>query len=474
MDIIMVSSEAYPFAKSGGMGDVVGALTKYLPNNDFSIKLFLPAYSSLLSEFQFNPEQDITFSFGESMVKASYLTRNEKNLQIVAVAGEDYFNREKMYGFGDDLKRFIFFSRAVFEYIVRTQKEAFILHCHDWESALLCAYTKMYWPSYRKKPKKVIFTIHNLAYQGIGSSELFKIVNLPGHFFTHDYLEFYGNLNLLKAGLVFSDVITTVSPSYAREIATPEGGEGLDGLIRAIGLRKPIIGIVNGIDTDLFNPATDKNLPYPYTNGQLEIKKQNKLAFYQQYFPDLKEKDALFPLISFISRLVEQKGLDLILNDPDKFFNLPLCWFFLGVGEAAYENSLTEYAKKYPNLHVEMAFNNSLARFAYGASDMLAMPSRFEPCGISQMIAMRYGTIPVVRKTGGLIDTVIDYRFNPVLNNGFQFDNYRPDEFIFTLERALNWYNDTPELWKVMVKNAMDSDFSWKIPVQEYLNIYLG
>jgi starch synthase len=179
-------------------------------------------------------------------------------------------------------------------------------------------------------------------------------------------------------------------------------------------------------------------------------------------------------LISFISRLVEQKGLDLILNDPDKFFNLPLCWFFLGVGEAAYENSLTEYAKKYPNLHVEMAFNDSLARFVYGASDMLAMPSRFEPCGISQMIAMRYGTIPVVRKTGGLIDTVIDYRFNPVLNNGFQFDNYRPDEFIFTLERALNWYNDTPELWKVMVKNAMDSDFSWKIPVQEYLNIYLG
>ena len=178
-----------------------------------------------------------------------------------------------MYGFGDDLKRFIF-SRAVFEYIVRTQKEAFILHCHDWESALLCAYTKMYWPSYRKKPKKVIFTIHNLAYQGIGSSELFKIVNLPGHFFTHDYLEFYGNLNLLKAGLVFSDVITTVSPSYAREIATPEGGEGLDGLIRAIGLRKPIIGIVNGIDTDLLIQQPTKSSLSLYKRS---IRNKNKI-----------------------------------------------------------------------------------------------------------------------------------------------------------------------------------------------------
>jgi len=474
MDIIMVSSEAYPYAKSGGMGDVVGALIKYLPKNGFSIKLFLPAYSSLLKEFHFDPEQDITFSFGENMVKASYLVRNEDNLQIIAVAGEDFFNRDKMYGFGDDIKRFIFFSRAVFEYIVRTQKETYILHCHDWESALLCAYTKMYWPSYRKKPKKVVFTIHNLAYQGIGSSELFKIVNLPGHFFTHDYLEFYGNLNLLKAGLVFSDVITTVSPSYAREIATPEGGEGLDGLIRAIVLRKPIVGIVNGIATDHFNPAIDNNLPYPFTTNQPTIKNKNKTIFFQQYFPDLNGKEPLMPLISFISRLVEQKGLDLILNDPDKLFNLPLAWFFLGVGEAAYESSLTEYAKKYPNVHIEMAFDDSLARFVYGASDMLAMPSRFEPCGISQMIAMRYGTIPIVRRTGGLIDTVVDYRFNPTLSNGFQFDNYRSDEFIFTIERALNWYNEETELWKIMVNNAMTSDFSWINPIKEYINIYLG
>ena len=456
------------------MADVVGALTKYLPSNGFKVKLFLPAYSSLLREFSFQSEQEIHFSFGEKMFKASYLTRVENNIQIIAIDGEDFFNREKMYGYGDDLKRFIFFSRAVFEYIVRTQNETFILHCHDWQTALLCAYTKMYWPSYRKKPKKVVFTIHNLAYQGIGSGDLFKIVNLPGHFFTHDYLEFFGNLNLIKAGLVFSDCITTVSPSYAREIGTPERGEGLDGLIRAIALRKPIVGIVNGIDTDLYNPEKDNRLPHQFTIDRIDQKKLNKINFFQNYFPKLEEKSYSLPLISFISRFVEQKGLDLILNDPDKIFNLPLIWFFLGVGEETYENSVIENARKYPNVQVETVFDEGLARYAYGASDLFAMPSHFEPCGISQMIAMRYGTIPIVRRTGGLIDTIIDYRFNPALNTGFQFENYRSDEFIFAIERALTWYNQSPELWKTMVRNAMTSNFSWKNSVKEYINIYLG
>jgi len=470
----MVSTEAYPFAKSGGMGDVVGALLKYLPENGFPLKLFLPAYSSLLKEFSFEPEQEIHFSFGDKMFKASYLTRKEKNYQIIAVNGEDFFNREKMYGYGDDLKRFIFFSRAVFEYIVRTQNDGFILHCHDWQTALLCAYTKMYWPSYRKKPRKVVFTIHNLAYQGIGSGDLFKIVNLPGHFFTHDYLEFFGNLNLIKAGLVFSDIITTVSPTYAREIGTPESGEGLDGLIRAIALRKPIIGIVNGIDTELYNPENDCHLPFQYTVDQIDQKKKNKFEFFHKFYSKSIADSHSLPLISFISRFVEQKGLDLILNDPDKIFNLPLVWFFLGVGEEAYEKSMIENAKKYLNIHVETVFNEELAHYAYGASDMFALPSRFEPCGISQMIAMRYGTIPIVRRTGGLIDTVIDYRFNPALNTGFHFENYRSDEFILAIERALNIYHHSPDQWNTIVYNAMTSNFSWKRSVMEYINIYLG
>ncbi|MEI6156822.1 MAG: glycogen synthase [Atribacterota bacterium] len=472
MNIIMVATEAYPYAKSGGMGDVVGALLKYLPRQNFHIKLFLPAYSTTLEKYSFQPQQEITFSFGDRMTKVRFLSLPDNDCEIIVVEGEDFFQRDKMYGYGDDLKRFIFFSRAVFEYIVRTQESDFILHCHDWQSALLCAYTKIYWPSYRRKPRKVIFTIHNLAYQGIGSGELFKIVNLPGHFFTHDYLEFYGNINLIKAGLIFSDLITTVSPTYAREIATPEGGEGLDGLIRAIDLRKPIVGIVNGLDEDIFDPEKDPFVKVPYTTQTVEKKGENKKLFLEQYFPERHPDFATLPVISFISRFVEQKGLDLILNDPEMFFRLPLVWFFLGLGDDVYEKALRENARKFCTIRVETRFDEVLAHQAYAASDMLALPSRFEPCGISQMIAMHYGTLPIVRRTGGLIDTVIDYIFNPTLNTGFQFENFRSDEFVLTIRRALDIYNHQTDLWHTIVRNAMTSNFSWGTPIAEYASLY--
>lgn len=470
MEVALVSSEAYPFAQSGGMGDVVGALFKYLPTFGFTPSLFIPAYSTLLEKSSFVLKEEIGFPFGDRMIKAQFFTREDTKGKVVAVAGENYFNRTKMYGYPDDLERFIFFSRAVFEYLVRSQEQPFVLHAHDWQSALVCAYIKMYWPAYKVKPHKTVFTIHNLAYQGIGSGDLFRLVNLPGRFFTHEYLEFYGNINLLKAGLIFGEVITTVSRSYAREITTAEFGEGLDGLIRAIAQSKGITGIVNGIDLEQFNPADDPYLAVNFTKDDLTGKKVNKEKLIQQYFASA--EDTSLPLISFVSRLVEQKGLDLILRQPDKFFNLPVFWLFLGTGDEAYEKLLKNLERRFPRLRAEIKFDETLAHWIYGASDFLLLPSRFEPCGISQLIAMHYGTIPIVRRIGGLADTVVDYPFNPKLSNGFSFDQYKSEELLRVLQRALTTYNQDSKLMERMIANAFDSDFSWERAIGHYVSLY--
>ncbi len=473
MDIILAASEAHPFIKTGGMGDVVGALWKFLPRRGFRVRLFLPASPHLFEKYAFEEMNSIDFTFADQMNRARYFLFQEEEREVIMVDGEGFFNRDRMYGYPDDVKRFIFFSRAVFEYIVRYQQEEFVLHCSDWQTALLAAYVKMYWPSYQRTPRKVVFTIHNLAYQGIGSKELFRLVNLPGHFFTHEYLEYFGNMNLLKAGLVFSDLITTVSPTYAKEIATPEFGEGLDGLIRALSLRKRILGIVNGIDTENLDPSSDDAIPFHYQAGSIENKLKNKKIVLEQFFPGQGEKLFTRPLVSCISRLVEQKGLDLLLTNPDSFFETSATWLFSGVGEPSYEGALKKLEKKYPRVRTILRFDEHLSRLLYAASDMLIMPSRFEPCGISQMIAMRYGTLPLVRRVGGLNDTVVDFPFNANLNTGFQFDNYRSDDCFLSFQRALAIYNTQRDMWNVMVNNAMESDFSWERPVERYAEMYL-
>ncbi|MFY9302565.1 MAG: glycogen synthase [Atribacterales bacterium] len=469
-EVILVATEAYPYAKSGGMGDVIGALFKYLPDYDFSVTLFLPAYRGVLDNYSFSLEREVDFYFGDAAVTAQFFKMEEGKQKIIAVQGKDFFSRERMYGYPDDLERFIFFSRAVFEYLVRWQEGNFLVHAHDWQSALLCAYIVKYWPSYRTKPEKIVFTIHNLAYQGIGRGDLFRLINLPGQFFTHEYLEFYGNLNLMKAGLIFSDVITTVSPTYAREICSPEYGEGLDGVLRAISQKKKIVGIVNGIDREVFNPATDSLIPANYDLSSREKKAINKEKLIRQFFP--KAKDFSLPVISFVSRLVEQKGIDLLLHDPAHFFNLPAYWFFLGTGEEIYEKALKDMEERYPKVKAAIRFDDELSHLVYAASDLLLLPSRFEPCGISQMIAMNYGALPLVRRVGGLIDTVIDYPFNPCLSTGFQFENYSFSDLSKALTRALNTYFENQELWNTMVINAMQSDFSWENSIPRYLEIY--
>lgn len=473
MEVVLVASEAYPFAKSGGLGDVVGALFKYLPRFGFRVTLFLPRYTQMLREVPLVKQRSLEFPFGDMMVRAEFFEyTGSEGQRLFAVGNDSFFGREKMYGYPDDLERFIFFSRAVFEYLVRWQEEPFVLHCHDWQSALVCAYLERYWPPYRPKATKVVFTIHNLAYQGIGRGDLFKLVNLPSSFFTHEYLEFYGNINLMKAGLLFSQIITTVSPTYAQEICSPEFGEGLDGLLRALSYRKKIIGIVNGIDTEVFHPSIDPLIVERYGSENLEGKQKNKLFFLNEIFGDNADTDTTRPLIAFISRFVEQKGIRLFLESPSTFFSLPAYWFFLGTGEELYERALQNLSWEYPNVKVVTRFDERLAHLAYAASDFLVLPSLFEPCGISQMIAMSYGTLPIVRGVGGLRDTVIDYPFNPRLSNGFQFREFSAHEFFRAVRRALHVYFEEKDLFRTMVANAMQSDFSWKQAIERYIEVY--
>ncbi|MCX7730878.1 MAG: glycogen synthase [Candidatus Caldatribacterium sp.] len=471
MEIVLVASEAYPFVKSGGLGDVVGALFKYLPRYGFRVTLFLPMYAQVSREFPLVKQKGLEFSFGDTTVRAEFFMYTQgEGQRLLVVGNEGFFGRERMYGYPDDVERFIFFSRAVFEYLVRWQEEPFILHCHDWQSALVCAYLERYWPPYRPKAIKVVFTIHNLAYQGIGRGDLFRLMNLPSSFFTHEYLEFYGNVNLMKAGLLFSQVITTVSPTYAREICSPEFGEGLDGLLRALSYRKKIVGIVNGIDTEVFHPSIDPLIVERYSSEDLEGKRRNKLFFLKEIFGD--NTDTTRPIIAFISRFVEQKGIRLFLESPEVFFSLPAYWFFLGTGGEFYERALQNLSQGYPNLKVIVRFDERLAHLAYAAADFLVLPSLFEPCGISQMIAMSYGTLPIVRGVGGLRDTVIDYPFNPRLSTGFQFGEFSVHELHRTLQRALHVYFKEKDLFRTMVANAMQSDFSWKQAIERYVEVY--
>ncbi|MEN3186645.1 MAG: glycogen synthase [Atribacterota bacterium] len=471
LEVVLVASEAYPYAKSGGMGDVVGALFKYLPRYGVKTKLFLPGYPQVLA-YPFSGDKEVTIPFGDHAVQVFFPEWHDgEGRRIVAVVNDHFFKREKLYGYPDDVERFIFFSRAVFEYLVRWQGGDFVLHCNDWQSALLCAYMDRYWPPYRPHPRRMIFTIHNFAYQGIARGDLFRLINLPGQFFTHEYLEFYGNINLMKAGLLFAHLLTTVSPTYAREICSPEFGEGLDGLMRAISRKKRMVGIVNGIDTEVYNPATDPHIPHRYGVDDLEGKRKSKAVFFQQFFPN-HQGNLDRPLIVFVSRLVQQKGVDLILEKLKDLLALPAFFFFLGTGEQRYENALKEASLGHSNLMVEIRFDEDLARFVYAAADMLLLPSLFEPCGISQMIAMRYGALPVVRKVGGLVDTVIDYRFNPSLSNGFQFEGFTAREFLKTMQRGLTVYGENRTLWETMMRNAMTSDFSWEKAVEKYLQVY--
>ena len=469
MKILFVSSEAVPFVKTGGLGEVVGSLSKALRKNGLDVRIILPKYVSIPAEYKKNTilKKKLTVPVGWRQQYCG--VEKVKYKPVYLLDNEYYFKRDNLYGYYDEAERYAFFCRAVLEALPHLGFDPDIIHCHDWHTGVISVFLKAHY-QYNEYYKKIrtVFTIHNLKYQGIFPREvLYDLLGLGDEYFNIDALEFYGNVNFMKGGIVFSDVITTVSPSYAEEIQTPYFGEGLDGILRVH--KKKLHGILNGIDYKEYNPASDKHIWVKYDSNSIQKKAQNKLKL-QQELNLLQSEDT--PLIAVVSRLVEQKGIDLIQCVFNEIMDMDVQMVILGTGEARYEEFFRWMAQRYPEkLSINILFDNALAHKIYAAADLLLMPSRFEPCGISQMVALRYGCLPIVRETGGLKDTIIPYNEYTGEGNGFSFRNYNAHDMLYTIRRAVGFFSKK-EVWFKIVKNAMATDCSWDKPALEYMKLY--
>jgi starch synthase len=469
MNVLFVASESVPFIKTGGLADVIGSLPKELNKHGVQARVILPKYSDIPAEWKkkMKPKATCTVWVGWRRQYCGIEEAIVDGVHYYFVDNEYYFNRNGLYGHYDDGERFAYFCRAVLEALPLLDFDPDILHCHDWHTGMVSVMLKAHYghiPYYQRI--RTVFTIHNLKYQGVFPySILNDLLGLGDSWFTSDKLEFYGGVSFMKGALVYSDLLTTVSKTYAQEIQTSYFGEQLDGLLRARG--HSLTGIVNGIDYDLYNPETDPHLVNNYRDPA--GKKPNKAALQAQLGlpvqPDV-------PIISIVSRLVEQKGLDLIAHVLEQMFSLDVQFVVLGTGDFAYENLFRNMMHHHPDqVSAHILFNEELARRIYAGSDLFLMPSQFEPCGIGQLISLRYGTVPIVRETGGLKDTVQPYNKYTGEGNGFSFANYNAHEMLAAVERAVDLYHHKP-LWNTLTNNARLKDYSWNESARRYTQLY--
>lgn len=472
MKILFAASEAVPFVKSGGLADVIGSLPVALTKGQTDVRVILPKYEEIPAEFKEKMETIHTFSvwvgWRNQYVGIQHLEWN--GIHWYFIDNEYYFRRRGLYGYDDDPERFAFFSIAVLEAIPYLDFKPDIIHSHDWQTGLIpyLIRTRLGWDRLYDSIKTV-FSIHNLRYQGRFSKELFKNLLgigddafIPGQ----DGLEFYGDANCMKAAISYANKITTVSKTYAEEIQTPYYGEGLDGLIRW--RAGDLIGIVNGIDNDLFDPMKDPNLVENYRNS-LSKKRKNKTALQEELGLPV---DETIPVIGIVSRLVEQKGVDLVRHVLDEIASLRVQLVVIGTGLWEYEQLFRDAAWRHPDkISVNILFDEPLSRRIYAGSDFFLMPSRFEPCGLGQLIALRYRTVPIVRETGGLKDTVQPFNEYNNEGTGFTFTNYNAHELLFTIQRALHIY-ENEEQWEAIIKNISKVDYGWDQSAKQYLNLY--
>jgi starch synthase len=472
LKLVFVTAEAAPFLKTGGLGDVVGSLTTFLHKQGVDVRVIMPKYSTVAEHFQ---NEFIHLAHFDVPVawRKQYCGLDEIVYQGVPyyfIDNEYYFSRPGIYGEYDDAERFAFFSRAALESLIHIPGfKPDIIHCHDWHTALIPLMLKAFYnrePLYY--PLKTIFTIHNLKYQGVFPKEILSdILGLGMEYFSEDTLEFFGAVNFMKAALVYADQITTVSPTYAEEIKYPYYGENLEGLL--IERSNSLTGILNGIDYELYDPSKDPYLVKPNDNFPL-AKEENKKHLQSILGLPVRGDRAV---LGMVSRLTDQKGLDLLAHVMEELLEQDIQMVILGSGESQYEEMLRYFAAKYPEkLAIRLAFSDQLAHEIYAGADMFLMPSRFEPCGISQMIAMRYGTIPIVRETGGLKDTILNYNELTGEGNGFSFMNYNAHEFLFEVKRALRLYQDQKQVWDNIRQNGMKADYSWERSIKAYLKLY--
>ncbi len=464
LNVLFVASEAYPFAKSGGLGDVLGALPKSFPEN-VDARVIIPFYSTIPEKLrqEIKPLHHFQIWMSDTLHYCGLLTCEYEGVTFYFIDNEAFFKRPSLYGYYDDGERFCFFCRAVLDSLPLLDFKPDIIHCNDWQTAAIPYLLKhQYRMSYPET--KTVFTIHNIKYQGVyGFHDISHYLHLG---FLPSDLEFYGQINLMKGALYASDLITTVSPTYAKELKDPYYGEALDGVIRQ--LDHQVVGIINGIDESVYDPQTDPALFVPYDPG---IKKADNKKALQEYLALPVRSD--IPIVSMITRLVEQKGLDLVANVIHEILQQELQLIILGTGDFAYEELFRSVAYNYPNKMITIIdFDEALSRKIYAASDFFLMPSKFEPCGISQMIAMRYGAVPIVRETGGLKDTVSYFNPETKKGNGFSFATYNAHDMLFTIQHAVSLYHNSPILFNELVNNAYTSHFDWKQSADIYLSYY--
>jgi len=467
LKVLFAVAEASPLAKVGGLADVAGALPKVLAKRGHDVRLVMPRYATI-KDFPSTPVGDFTIPTPGGQEKATLREgRLGNGLPVYLVENERYFGRPKVYGEPDDLERFLFFSRSV-PMLLKLGWKPDIVHCHDWHTAFVpCLLNTTYGedPFYSKCAS--VLTIHNLAYQGWFDDYFVNTAGLAGNMPAQHPLhpQLY---SMLALGILCSDVVSTVSPTYAREILTPEYGEKLDPLLR---LRQgELFGILNGIDYDEFNPATDPRIPGNYDASSPQKKAANKAALQRK--AKLPE-DPSVPLIGMVGRLAAQKGMDILVEGLELFLKKERAQFvLLGSGEELYQKMVADIAAKYPRqAALFLTFDLLLAQLIYAGSDLFLMPSKFEPCGLGQMIALRYGTIPVVRRTGGLADTIHDAGPNLDAGNGFVFEEYSAKALLGALRRAVAAF-DHKEAWRLLMVRGMQADFSWQASARKYEEMY--
>ena len=467
MKVLFATSEAYPFAMSGGLADVAGALPKALRKRFVGCRIILPLYGTISEELR----KKMTFVCHISVPVAwrmQYCGVFEAHMNGVIyyfIDNEHYFKREGLYGYYDDAERYAFFSRAVLEVIPHIGFTPDIIHCNDWQTALIPQYLNAFYKQNSLYANiKTVFTIHNIQHQGKYGKELYTdVLGLPEG--AESILEYDGCINLMKGAIQCADKVTTVSPTYSKEILTPEYSHGLDYILRNFTYK--LTGIVNGIDTEVYNPETDSLIYKNFTVDTLEDKAVNKAELQKEM--GLPER-ADVPVIGIVTRLVQHKGLDLVKCVFEELLQNDVQFTILGSGEWEFEDFFSQMAAKYPDkVGLVLGFKPQLANRIYAGADIFLMPSLSEPCGLAQMVALRYGTIPIVRRTGGLNDTITDSGDN--MGNGFTFAMYNAHDMKDSIMRALEGYKN-PEGWNILRKRAMLCENSWKVSAGSYIGLY--
>jgi len=473
---VIAASEAVPFAKTGGLADVAGALPQALAAQGHDVRLILPYYGCIKSSSIPVTDTKLTISVPISSKWESARILESKlkaGNTVYLIDRESYYNRPELYGtaesdYPDNAERFCFFSQAIVAVVKRMGLETDIIHCHDWQTGLVCPLIKVVeksTPLFQKTG--VVFTVHNLAYQGLFWHYDMHLTGLPWSVFTPEGIEFYGKINLLKAGIVYADAITTVSKKYSEEIQTKEFGYGMDGLLAQ--RRKDLYGILNGADYTQWNPESDPFIIQNYRRDDWEGKKRCKADLMRSYGIETAAETAV---IGMVGRMADQKGYDLIASAIDNLMGMGVVLIILGKGEERYHRLLRRLSRVYPErLGVKIAFDNAISHKIEAGSDFFLMPSRYEPCGLNQIYGLRYGTIPIVRATGGLDDTVTEYDTHTGVGNGFKFDRYSKESLLGKIRQAMALYERPPH-WDKIRQNAMACDFSWDRSAREYEKVY--